>query len=74
MIPNVKLSSFDGELLEDPSIYMCLVGRLLYLTISQLDIMFVVHKLNQYISQLRKPHLEATYHLLQYLKGAPSKL
>jgi len=34
MIPNVKLSSFNGELLEDSSVYKHLVGRLLYLTIS----------------------------------------
>jgi len=35
--------------------------------------MFVVHKLGQHVSQPKKPHLEAVYHLLQYLKGVPGQ-
>lgn len=46
MDPNLKLRANDGVLLEDPSIYRCLVGRLLYLTVSRPDITFSVHKLS----------------------------
>jgi len=73
LIPNVKLCSMDGDLLKDPSTYRRLIGCLLYLTISHLDIIFAVHKLSQYVSNPRKPHLDATYHLLRYLKASPSQ-
>jgi len=69
MIPNVKLSSMDSDLLEDPFAYRWLVGHLLYLTISRPDITFVVHKLSQYVSNPRHPHLDATHHLLRYIKA-----
>ncbi|XP_022132680.1 uncharacterized protein LOC111005480 [Momordica charantia] len=65
MDPTVKLSSSVGKLLDDPTAYRRLIGRLIYLTISRPDITFVVHKLSQYIA-----HLTAAFHLLQYLKGS----
>ena len=39
---NVKLVLGQGELLRDPGRYQQLVGRLNYLTITQLDISFLV--------------------------------
>jgi len=73
MAPNTKLSSFEGDLPEDTFVYRRLVGHLLYLTISQLDITFVVHKLSQFISQPRCPHLDVVHHLLLYIKVAPGQ-
>lgn len=73
MDPKAKLNSFDGEALEDASLYRRLVGRLLYLTISRLDITFAIHKLSQFISQPRQPHLDVVHHLLRYLKAAPGQ-
>lgn len=65
MDPKAKLSSFEGELLEDASLYHRLVGRLLYLTISRPNITFAIHKLSQFVSQPRQPHLDAVHYLLR---------
>ena len=35
MDPNLKLSQDDGDLIEDPTSYRRLIGKLLYLTITQ---------------------------------------
>lgn len=48
MIPNLKMSKTDGELLDDQEMYRSLVGRLMYLTITRPYITFVVNKLCQY--------------------------
>lgn len=71
MDPNLKLHANEGSLLTDPTEYRCLIGRLLYLTVSRLDITFVVHKLSQFVAQPRQTHLFAAHMLLKYLKGCP---
>ncbi|GKV47195.1 hypothetical protein SLEP1_g54115 [Rubroshorea leprosula] len=68
MEQNLKLTPSDGSLLEDPSLYRRLVGRLIYLTIMRPDICFAVNILSQFMQSPRKPHLDAAHHLLHYLK------
>ncbi|KAG7546386.1 Integrase catalytic core [Arabidopsis suecica] len=69
MIPNLKLSKTDGELLDNKEQYRSLVGRLMYLTITRPDITFAVNKLCQFSSAPRTAHLTAVYKVLQYIKG-----
>ncbi|XP_075652640.1 uncharacterized protein LOC142623058 [Castanea sativa] len=63
MDQNLKLSKYQGQLLPDPGVYR-LVGRLLYLTITRPDLAYSVHKLSQFTSKPRKPHLDAAYKVL----------
>lgn len=71
MDPKTHLSFHECDLLTDASQYRRLIGRLLYLTISRPDITYAVHKLSQFLSQPRLPHLKVAHHLLRYLKSSP---
>ena len=66
---NLKLSKDEDKLLANASMYKRLIGRLLFLTISRLDITYSVHRLRQFMSKPREPHLKAAYKVIQYLKG-----
>lgn len=70
--PNIKLSLHEGDLLEDPSSYMRLIGRLIYLTNTRPVISFVVQHFIQFMSQPRIPHFQAAIRVLRYLKAVPT--
>ena len=69
MDPNVKLSQDEGDLLNDPSMYRRMIGKLLYLTITRADLSFSVNRLSQFLAKPQIPHLHATYHVLKYVKA-----
>ena len=73
MDPKLKLIATTGELLVDPASYRRLIGRLIYLTLTRPDITFTVHQLSQFLATPRQPHLQATHHLLRYLKAHPGQ-
>ena len=66
---NLKLSKDEGKLLADAGMYRRLIGRLLFLTISRPYITYSIHRLSQFMSKPREPHLKAAYRAIQYLKG-----
>jgi len=67
----LKLTPDDGELLKDPVKYRRLVGRLIYFTVTPLDIAFSVWTLSQYIQAPQKPHWDAAFRILKYIKRSP---
>ena len=73
MEQNLKSSKFQGKLLSDPGVYRRLMGKLLYLTITRPDIAYPIHKLSQFMSKPRKPHLDAAFKVLQYIKDCPGQ-
>jgi hypothetical protein len=73
MEPNVKFSKDSGQILDDPTAYRRLVGCLLYLTISRLDISFAMQVLSQFMDKPRVPHLTAATRVLRYIKASPAQ-
>lgn len=66
-----RLSTSSGTPLPDSSSYRWLLGRLIYLTTTRLDISYVVHHLSQFMSSPTTAHSQATFRILRYLKQAP---
>ncbi|XP_021803172.1 uncharacterized protein LOC110747282, partial [Prunus avium] len=69
---NVKYRRDEGDLLEDPTIYRKLVGSLIYLTITRLDISYVVHIVSKFMQAPRHLHLSVVRRIIRYILGTPS--
>ncbi|XP_070006037.1 uncharacterized mitochondrial protein AtMg00240-like [Nicotiana sylvestris] len=79
---NVKLTSTEYEsfvknneatedkLLTDVGSYQRLIGRLLYLTMTRVDIAFVVQVLSQFMHKSKHSHMEAVIRVVRYIKVA----
>ena len=59
----------DDKLLEDPNIYWRLIGKLLYLTITRLDIAYAIQTLSQFLQKPKQSHWKATVKVVRYIKG-----
>ena len=75
MVHSSQLSSTQGDLLAaaESSSYRRLIGRLIYLTNTRLDIAFSVNKLSQFVSAPTTIHRQAAFRILRYLKNAPGR-
>jgi Reverse transcriptase (RNA-dependent DNA polymerase) len=51
--------------------YQRLVGRMIYLSYTRLDILFAVNMVSRYMHDPREGHMDAVYQILRYLKSAP---
>lgn len=70
---NHSLGSDADPFYSDPALYRRLVGRLIYLTITQPDLSYAVHILSQFMQAPRHSHYDAAIRVLRYLKGHPSQ-
>ena len=69
MDSNLKLLADDLSELVDVTQYRQILGSLMYLTNTRLDICFAVNTLSQYLVQPRRVHLVTAKHVMRYLKG-----
>ncbi len=65
---NVKLSVDEGDLVEDTTMYKCIVGSLIYMTITRPNLNHAIRVVNQFMQTPRKPHLDAVRCILRYIK------
>ncbi|XP_024164269.1 uncharacterized mitochondrial protein AtMg00810 [Rosa chinensis] len=69
MSAKTVLTTHDGDLLANPTVFREMVGSLQYLTITRPDIAFAVNSVSQFMSHPRAPHLIAAKRILRYFKG-----
>ena len=69
MASDLKLLSDSSSKLVDAMLYHHIIGSLMYLRNTRLDIFFAVNTLSQFLMDLRHVNLIATKHILRYLKG-----
>ncbi len=65
---NVKLSANERDLMEDTTTYRCIVGSLVYMTITRPNLSYAIGVMSPFMQTPRNPHLDAMRHILRYLK------
>jgi len=71
--PNHKLGEAERDKDTDKEAYQRLVGKLIYLSRTRLDITYAMSMVSQFMHKSKEPHLQAIYRILHYLKGTPRK-
>ncbi|XP_049345364.1 uncharacterized mitochondrial protein AtMg00810-like [Solanum verrucosum] len=64
-------SKDEDTLLADPTQYQRLVGKLLYLTMTRIDIAYVVQVLSQFMHSPKQSHMNDALRVVKYTKNAP---
>lgn len=74
MNPNTKFGVDEGDLFSDPDRYRRMVGKLIYLTITQPHVVFIVCVVSQFMHTSRQPHWDSVCRILRYLKWGLGKM
>ena len=69
MASSTNLSAYEGEPFPNHTLFCSTVGALQYLSITRLDIAFVVNKLSQFMHKPTQTHWQFVKRLLRYLKS-----
>lgn len=64
-------STIVDDLVADIESYRSLIGRLINLTITHLDIRYIVQHLSQFMNSPKQSHWTAALRVLRYFKGSP---
>ncbi len=64
----MKLCANEGDLVEDTTMYIHIVGSLIYMTITMPDLNYAIRMVSQCMQTPRKPHLDVVRHILRYVK------
>jgi len=70
---NHKLEEVPEDKEMDKESYQRLVGKLIYLAHTRLDIAYAVEVVSQFMHSPKETHLRAIFRILHYLKGTPGK-
>jgi hypothetical protein len=68
LLENLKLTSNMGSFDTDIDNYHILVEKILYYTITRLDIQFVTSTISRFMPKPQQYHLEVALHILRYIK------
>ncbi|XP_055823367.1 uncharacterized mitochondrial protein AtMg00810-like [Solanum dulcamara] len=71
--PYMKLQADDGPLLDNPTEYRHLVGKLNFLTHTRPDLSYAILCLSQYMQQHCLSHFSAAQRVLRYLREDPGQ-
>jgi hypothetical protein len=73
IVQNHRLGEYPDQVPADKGRYQRLVGKLIYLSHTRLDIAYAVSVVSQFMHNPSKSHMEAVTRILQYLKSSPGK-
>jgi hypothetical protein len=65
---NVKLNADEGDFVDDTTMYRRIVGSLIYMTITRLNLSYAIGVVSQFMQTPRKPHLDVGRCILRYIK------
>lgn len=71
---NAKLGDIKNGVPVEKGRYQRLVGRLIYLYHTRLDIAFAVSIVSQFMHSPYEKHLDVVHRIMRYLKGTPGKI
>jgi len=73
IVQNHRLGEYPDQTPTDKRIYQRLVGKLIYLSHTRLDIPYAVSVVSQFMHNPSEDHVDAVIRILRYLKVSPGK-